>query len=345
MQSLRLEAIGEKLVVRELPVPPLRADGVVVRVLAARVLPYYREILDGKRNHSFAVPFTPGGAGIGVIERVGAEVKGLTAGSRVYLDQYMQRGDAWMLMAHTGAEALMRAWPDGAFATHAAWPAENVTSIDEIPEKAAEKLAGIANVVTAYGGLVKAQTRPGDVVAVNGANGNFGAAGVLAALAMGASKVVAIGRDEAGLQELARVDSRVATVLLTGKEDEDLAHIRDLTAGGAHAALDFVGQTKDATSTRALVRALRDGGRAALMGGMTADLPLPYGELLSRRLTVGGNFMYAPTGPKEVIRLAAAGLLRLDALKPRVFLLASGNDALEAAPSLKGLNLSVIAPR
>src|SRR2546423_331933 len=53
-----------------------------------------------------------------------------------------------------------------------------------------------------YGGFLAVDLQPGETVLVSGATGNFGSSAVAVALAMGAARVVAPGRDEKMLAEL-----------------------------------------------------------------------------------------------------------------------------------------------
>ncbi|MGA7385131.1 MAG: hypothetical protein WBW81_10725 [Methylocella sp.] len=68
----------------------------------------------------------------------------------------------------------------------------SMRGLDHVPR---EQLIALAKLVVPYGGLLRAGVRSGQVVAVNGATGYYGSAGVMTALAMGAAKVVAVGRD------------------------------------------------------------------------------------------------------------------------------------------------------
>jgi alcohol dehydrogenase len=181
------------------------------------------------------------------------------------------------------------------------------------------------------------------VVAVNGANGCFGAAGVVMARAMGASRVLAAGRDAEGLARLRQaLGDAVVPVILGGDEATDLAALRDASSGGPHAVLDFVGQTRDPGATRACIRSLRRGGTAVLMGGVQADVPVPYAEAMREDLTVRGCFMHPASAPEDLVRMAASGQLPLGAFQATPFDLARVNEAIEHAAHDKGLSATVL---
>src|SRR4030088_3798379 len=89
----------------------------------------------------------------------------------------------------------------------------------------------------ALGRLLAAELHAGETVLVSGATGNFGSAAVAVALAMGAACVVAPGRNEKVLKDLARrFGERVRTVKLSGNENDD----REMMERAAPRPNDFV---------------------------------------------------------------------------------------------------------
>jgi len=317
-----------------------------VKVLTSRVISYTKEVFAGRQGAPLPVPFTPGAGGVGVVEKVASDVEGIEPGERVLLTSYLQSTDGvtWLLVGWSGTSAaLRRAWPDGAFAERVIWPASCVTPLRGLDDRGVLALSVLGTLVVPYGGLLAGGVAAGHVVAVNGANGCFGAAGVVMALAMGASRVLAVGRDAAALERLrAACGSLVVPVQLRGDEAADIAALRDASSGGPHEVLDFVGQARDPGATRACIRALRRGGSAVLMGGVQADVPLPYSEAMVRDLVVRGCFMYPASAPANLVRLAASGRIPLDVFETATFDLARVNDAVEHASRDKGLRATVL---
>lgn len=92
----------------------------------------------------------------------------------------------------------------------------------------------------------------GQIVVVNGATGILGSSAVILALAFGASRVIAVGRDVATLESLRALDpKRVFPVALSSSIEEDEKKIAALAAEadypkneGAHVFIDLVGMTK-----------------------------------------------------------------------------------------------------
>jgi alcohol dehydrogenase len=218
-----------------------------------------------------------------------------------------------------------------------------VTPLRGLDAHAPLALTALGTLAVPYGGLLAAGVQAGQVVAVNGANGCFGAAGVVMAKAMGASRVLAVGRDAAGLALLREaLGGAVVPVIFGGDEAANVAALRDASSGGPHAVLDFVGQTRDPSATRACFRGLRRGGTAVLMGGVQADVPVPYGEAMLNDLTVRGCFMYPAGAPENLVRLAASGQVALGAFPSTPFELARVNEAIEHASHDKGLRATLL---
>ena len=104
--------------------------------------------------------------------------------------------------------------------------------------------------------------RGGDTVIVNGATGYFGSGAVMLAVAMGAGRVVAVGRNAAALESLrAAFGSRVVAAAVTGEADKDLDLIRRAAGGTADVALDLLGSARSTSTTHSTLRALKRGGR------------------------------------------------------------------------------------
>jgi hypothetical protein len=80
----------------------------------------------------------------------------------------------------------------------------------------------LSTLLVPYGGLRAGDLRAGETLVINGATGGFGSAGVAVALALGAAKVVATGRNERALDELAgRFGPRVRPAPMTCAEEDD----------------------------------------------------------------------------------------------------------------------------
>ena len=180
---------------------------------------------------------------------------------------------------------------------------------------------------------------------VNGATGAYGTAAVLLGVAMGAAQVIAAGRNQNALEAVARAAGpRVSTVALSGDVPKDASALREAAGGGAHMALDMVGQARDPKATLAALHSLRRGGRLVLMGSMTTDLPVPYTALMLNSWEIIGQFMYPAGAYRRLLDLLRSGLLDISPIRPRVYPLEALPEAMEAAASAGSLECIVMQP-
>src|SRR5262249_5125888 len=156
-------------------------------------------------------------------------------------------------------------------------------------------------------GFLRANLQTGETVIVSGATGYFGSAAVILALALGASRVVAVGRDQAALAGLAATaGGRVAIVAATGDRAAATAALDD-AEGRVDVALDIVGRADSASATLACLHALRRGGRLVMMGSASVPLELGFYDMLANDWQVLGCFMYPPDVPARLAALTASG--------------------------------------
>lgn len=351
---------------RALPEIDPAPGGVSIRMLAAPVLSYMGQVLDGKLGYALPPrPFVPGTNGVGVIEKVGAGVHHLHAGDKVLLDpraivdervaEPAQILIGLTAMGGAGSSAqdslhdqavldLQQQWRDGTFTEMAHMPASVLTPVPrELADMPGERLVALSKFAVPYGGLAKAGLAAGETLIVNGATGYFGSAAALLALAMGAARVVAAGRDPAALAALAAAAGpRLVTVALAGDAVADAQALRQAAGGGADLAIDLVGRADSAAATAAALHGLRRGGRLVLMGSVKEPLPLLVGEMLANDWQVMGCFMYPKAALARLAALAAAGLLDLGRVNVRTYPLKDLEAALAAAAGMRGLDLTAL---
>ena len=362
MKAWRLERLGGSLELKDVPVPEPRPGSVVVRVEASSLMSYMQDYIEGKLPIYNAPKgeFTPGGNAVGVIHAVGRDVWDLKAGQRAVLSSHFVAQEnvsdpAQILIGVTGhgpvAEQVQEYWRDGALAEYALWPVSAVTPTDDLAHVDPVLLAMTVRFIVPYGGLLRGRLAAGETVIVSGATGAYGSAAVFLALAMGAGRVIAVGRDAHRLGAVAAAAGpRVATVVATGDVQSDVAKIRAAIRtsraasqeSGAQLAFDMVGAARDPNMTLASLRSLARGGRLVLMGSMTVPLPIPYTEVMLNDWEIIGQFMYPQDAYRRLLDLIGTGRLDINVIQPHVFPLAALPQAMEAAATAGSLECVVM---
>lgn len=286
MRAVRYHEYGgvETLVVEQAPDPRPGPGEIRVRVAAAGVNPVDWKVRSGAARDMLAVdlPAIPGRDAVGVVDEIGAGVRGVSIGDRVF-----------GLGGVTGATAEL--------AVFSAWAHAPTTWTDE--EAAG---AGLAS-VTALGGLKALGALQGRTLLVEGASGGVGSAAVEIAVARGATVIgTASERNHAFLSSLGAVPTTYGTGLA-----ERLAA---LAPDGVDIALDTVasGSLADLVAIvgdPARVSTVADYANAHLLGVHLANAENDS-TLLAEAAELGRQGRYTPrverTYPLEQIAEAHA---------------------------------------
>ena len=354
-----LKAFGTPLSVEQVPDPVLGTGEVIVEVVAAPVLPYAREVFSGERRYMLDLPAIPGCAAIGRVLETGPDATRLNAGDWVLCNPTVRSRDGGLTPDITlqgwsargpGGMLLQRYFRDGPFAEQIRVPTENAVPIGQIDAKDASAWCALVTLLVPYGGLRAMDLKAGETLLVSGATGNFGSAAVATALAMGAGRVIAPGRNKNMLDELARrFGNRVRPVILTGDADIDLAKMQAAAAGPIDAVLDLLPPEVSSRVVRTAVMTVRPYDRVVLMGGVGMlggdDLALPYPWIMRNLVTIRGQWMHDPSAITGMASLIHAGLLDLGQFDIVEFPLERVADAVaHAAANPQGFKLTVLRP-
>ncbi|KOV60731.1 alcohol dehydrogenase [Streptomyces sp. MMG1121] len=341
---------GAPLTVQEVPDPRSSGGEVVVEVLATCVPPYAEEVFSGRRNYPLVPPVVPGVGGVGRVVSVGPDATRLRVGDLVWCDCTVRsRDDAltpditlqgWSSRGEGGAR-LARYLHDGSFAEFMRVPTENVYPLPAEAGYDPVRWSSLGVYVIPYGGLLAGGLEAGETLLVSGATGNLGSAAVAVALAMGAGRVIAPGRNRVALGLLAdRFGRRVRPVTLTGDEAADHAALSAAAEGPIDMVIDLLPPSAPSSASRAAAMTVREYGRIVLMGGVGmlggADLALPYPWIMRNSVTVRGQWMYPRSANVGMIRIIVSGALDLALERVRTFPLDAVNDAVAYAATHGG---------
>jgi alcohol dehydrogenase len=356
MKAAVLNTFGAPLDIESLPDPTPGAGEVVVDVVATGVTGYAANVFNGSRNYLLDLPAVPGPGGIGRVRAIGPDTTRLRPGDWVFCESTIRsrdEGSDTILQGWTyrteAARPLHQHFHNGSFAEQMLVPTENVTRLGEINPEDASRWTALGRLAVPYGGLLAGDLKASETLVISGATGGFGGAGVAVALAMGAGRVVATGRNADALEDLARrYGPRVRPVRMTGIESDDRAAILREADGPIDLVLDFLPREATASQVMAAALSVRHGGRIVLMGGLrgeSGDLPFNYHWLMHNNVTLRGQWMYDREAIPSLVRMVRAGLIDLDQFDRTEFSLGDANAAVAHAAAHAGpRQLTVIRP-
>ncbi|KAI9887714.1 MAG: hypothetical protein M1823_000463 [Watsoniomyces obsoletus] len=352
----------------DLPTPTPTTGQVLVSVLATAIshdVPHLFKIPGFLRDAP--LPLVPGIGGIGRVIAVGEpNSSSLKPGQLVFCNPVITARDdpsstttvisgLTAGMTPAARKIMEGEFRHGSFAEKLLLPVENAVVLDE--EELLKKrgytpsqLVYMAHPLIGYSGLRQVDLKAGETVIVAPATAHFGSAGVLAALAMGAGRVIVMGRNEEALEHLKTYDhlDRVRSVRITGDAQADGAAIRAATpfGAGADVYLDFAPtQAADSTHFGACLGSLKGAGRAVFMGGVFSEIPINYGLIMFNKLTIVGHLMYTPQHVLDFVKLVQSGVFDLNPIKIHEYAFDQMDKALEKCESYSRLpDLAVLIP-
>ncbi|KAJ3282449.1 hypothetical protein HK104_010885 [Borealophlyctis nickersoniae] len=353
-KALVLPEPGKSVTLETVPTPTPESGQVLVKILATRVPQYGDAYLTGTPPFNWPNPHVPGASAVGRVIAVGPDATVVKEGQLVVVDPVIRaRDDQTQERSHivllglipswgpAGNKLCEGIWRNGTWAEKALVPLECVFPIDE--EVCIKKrryspaaLSWINPLLVPYGGFCRMNLLPGETIIICFASGHFGRAAVDLALALGAGRVVAVGRNAATLAPLTAKygTDRVSSAVITGDVATDTKTIRGATprGEGAECFLDLSPPLPGPDMSKhlkACLQSMKTYGRVAFMGGISDDVTIPYGVIAMRNLTVHGVYMYERDAPAKMIRLIESGRIPLEDMEYETYGLDEWRTALE----------------
>jgi L-iditol 2-dehydrogenase len=299
------------LSVVDMPMPEIGDDDVLVRVRACGICGSDIHGYDGSTGRRIP-PLVMGHEAAGVIERVGRDVRGVSAGDRVTFDSTVScgrcdfcRGGRFNLCDNRSVLGVSCSdyRRHGAFAEYVAVPSRILYRLpDSLPF---ERAALVEAVSIAVHAVNRHAPKPDDTVVVVGA-GMIGVLILQVLKSRGCRDIVAVDVDPGKLALAQRVG---AARTLLAREGRVPADVRGMTAGrGADVSFEVVGHHDAVLSA---IRSLRKGGTTVLVGNLSPAVELPLQEVVSRELAVLGSCASNGEIP-ECIDLLSRGVVDVD---------------------------------
>jgi len=341
-------SVSKPLSIEEVELDPPKRGEVLIKVKAVGLCHSDLVAITGERAKP--MPIVIGHEAAGIVEEIGQDVQGFAVGDHVVPSYVASCGRCEMCSVGrpalcepatiANANAVLK---DGTtrlrqgstrihhhsgvagFAEYSVIPEEALVKIDKSVPFEHAALFG-CGVVTGVGSVINtAQAKPGQFIAVVGLGG-VGLSAVLAALAIGSGKVLALDLSE---EKLAFARELGVHHALNAGDADVQAQIAALTGGGVHIAIETAG------SNRALQMAYditRRGGTTVTAGmpGPGAEITLSHLKIAAEERSIKGSYMGSCVAKRDIPRylnMFQNGSLPVDKLMSRLI----GFDDLNAA--------------
>jgi L-iditol 2-dehydrogenase len=310
MKALVLEEYN-KLVYKEVPDPEPDANEVLIKVMACGICGSDVHGLDGSTGRRIP-PLIMGHEASGIIIRTGADVNDYSPGERVTFDSTVYPLNDWYTLEGkynlSDNREVLGVSPgtykrDGAFAEYIVVPRH---ILYRIPANVTfEQAAMTEAVAVALHSINIAEVKPGSKCIVVGA-GMIGIFVIKLLRISGASTIIAIDVDPKRLEQAVRAG---ADHVFPSAEEDLAGKINAITTGrGADISFEAVGRS---SSVSMAIDLLRKGGKAVLIGNISAKVDFPLQKVVTRELKILGSC--AIRGEYEVVLdLLGAGKINVD---------------------------------
>eukprot|EP00382_Lankesteria_abbotti_P002240 CAMPEP_0113844756 /NCGR_PEP_ID=MMETSP0372-20130328/400_1 /TAXON_ID=340204 /ORGANISM="Lankesteria abbotti" /LENGTH=347 /DNA_ID=CAMNT_0000813767 /DNA_START=73 /DNA_END=1116 /DNA_ORIENTATION=- /assembly_acc=CAM_ASM_000359 len=324
MKAMVIEKQKEDLVAKDVDVPTLEADEVLVKVVTAGVCRTDMSVVDGHFGPSIP-QLIPGHESCGTVAQVGAAVRKFKVGDRV--------GVPWVNQTCGSCKHCYEGWPtccpklaatgfqvNGGFAEYVKGQFPYVCHIpDGVTYEQASPImcAGL----TVYKGLKVSQVRAGEWVVITGAGGGLGHLACQYAKAMG-MKTIAVTRKMNDEKASMFKEYNVNYVLDTSKETLDEG-VKKATRGNGAQGMLCLSPGSDMSEAPGV---LAPRGTVVLIGAGESFSINPV-VILLKSLRVVGSAVGNTADLEEALQFAADGLVKV---KVQTKKLTEVNDALKS---------------
>lgn len=317
VKALRVHAYNESATLDEVEEPKLSGPlDVIVEIGGAGLCRTDLHIIEGQwaQKSGVALPYTIGHENAGWVQEVGSAVSNVAVGDAVICHPLATCGLCLACRdgddVHCESSEFPGIGTDGGMAEYLRTSARSVLKLPEGLEPA--DVAALADAgLTAYHAVRKAVPllRPGTHV-VNLGAGGLGHIGVQCLVALCAAEITVVDRSKAALELVEHLGAH-HTVLADGHQVEA---VQELTRGGAHVVIDYVGE--NGTEAEGLAMLRRAGSYFSV--GYGGRIEIPTIDIISSEINVIGNLVGSYTDLYELMALAVSGKVKLHTRRYRL---------------------------
>jgi alcohol dehydrogenase len=356
MRAARMYDVGAPMVIEQVPVPKPDSLDVLVKVEACGIVPNLGNVLKNWTTWfpQLPLPKLPATFGLdptGVVAAVGSAVKGLKVGDRVYVNpgrscgtcRACRAGDpiactSMILQGYFGysqtAQDTFDRYPFGGFCEYMIAPANGCVVLpDNVTFQQATRLGYMG---TGYSALRKGRAGPNVVTLINGASGTLGLGTLLCALAMGVTKILAVARNKALLEEVRQIAPlRIFTHSTEDGPVEPWA--MQMTNGeGIDLAIDCLGPGATAEQMNDTLRALRRGGRLVNVGAVAEMVPMDVHTMMDSSQSYIGSVWFTTAEGMDMAEMIRAGTIDMSIYRQESYPLDKINGVLAGIENRHG---------
>jgi len=305
MRAVQLTQVGKPLEGADVPTPEIGPSDVLIRVAAAGIChsdAHYRAGI----SKIDRLPLTLGHEVAGHVEKVGGDVRHLSAGDRVCVHYLVHCGSCEFCVR--GLEQFCRSGQmvgkhrDGGYAEFIRVPGANAFPL---PDEILFEVGAImmCSSATALHALNKARFKAGESIAIFGFGG-LGFSALQLARAFDCGDVYVVEINPAKLVPAACMGA----IAIDAGSADPVDQIKEATGGkGVDLALELIGSAK---TMRQAVLCLCSLGRAALVGLTAESMSVhPYTELINKEAEIVGVSDHLATELPALIEFARSGKL------------------------------------
>jgi NADPH:quinone reductase-like Zn-dependent oxidoreductase len=310
MKAVVFERHGDSEVLeyREMPLPEIGPDEVLVRVRACGLNHLDLFVRRGNLPHPVPIPHIPGSEVAGEVERVGNLVTSVKAGDRVAVAPYVFCGVCEFCLSGEETTCIrgdvLGRRSNGGYAEYVAVPAQQLVSIPEGVSYDAAAAVTLSTTTSWHMLVTRARMRPGEDVLVLGAGSGVGSAAIQIAK-LGGCRVFATAGAQAKLDKARELG---ADVVINHTETNFREEVRRITnKRGVDIVVEHVGEATWEQSVGSLAR----NGRLVTTGATTG----PHGSinidrLFGAQLSILGSWGGKRAELRAVLKVVAEGRIQ-----------------------------------